>query len=165
MKQQLPQELIDIIAFYVPYEIALKITTIFVLQKLGRNPSHYYSSWSNFAKKGNLYGIEWLHYHDIEGCSEKVMDLACEGGHVEIVKWLHKNRTEGCTKRAMDMAARYGHMELLEFLHENRSEGCTVDAMDLAAMYGRMNILQFLHENRTEGCTVEQWILQPHTVT
>lgn len=35
---------------------------------------------------------------------------------------MHDTRTEGCTEKAMDGAAAGGHLEMVQWLHKNRSE-------------------------------------------
>ncbi len=55
-----------------------------------------------------------------EGCTEDVMDLAAQNGHLKVVIWLHENREEGCTEDAMDGAAKNGHLEVVQWLRQNR---------------------------------------------
>jgi hypothetical protein len=57
-------------------------------------------TYTEFAIKGCLEGIQWLHYKRIEGCTHWAMEEAASNGHLEVVKWLHSNRSEGCTFRA-----------------------------------------------------------------
>jgi hypothetical protein len=78
------------------------------------------TSWVGFVGSGNLFGISWLHYHDIGGCVGSHMDWAAQYGHFDVVKWLHYNRSEGCTSDAMNWAAEKGHLEVVQFLYENR---------------------------------------------
>jgi hypothetical protein len=110
-------------------------------------------TYTEFAIKGCLEGIQWLHYKRIEGCTHWAMEEAACYGHLEVVKWLHSNRTEGCTPNAMDYAARGGHLEVVQWLHSNRTEGCTQEAMDGAASNGHLEVVKWLHSNRSEGCT------------
>jgi hypothetical protein len=147
MPNQLPQELLDKIAFYLPFEKGISIS-VYLEKMLGKAPTEH--SWV-VEEQGNILGICWLHYHGIYRNVEKAMDDAARKGQLEVVQWLHN---EGCTVEVMKLAAENGHLEVVQWLHKNRSEGCTVNAMDWAARHGHLEVVQWLHENRSEGCTV-----------
>ena len=100
-----PEEIIDKIAYYLPFETAIELSP-YLKNKLGTKLP--WAVWRLYAQSGNLFGIKWLHYHEVEGCTTRAMDLAACYGHLDVVKWLHENRKEGCTKRAMDLAAMNG---------------------------------------------------------
>ena len=150
MFPHLPQEVIDRIAYYLPFEKAVEVSK-YMKEKLGDK-----ADWFEYAKEGNVFGLQWMNYHGLGVCSDWAMDYAAEEGHLEAVKWLHKNRRERCTKKAMDYTARKGHWDVLQWLHYNRSEGCTTDAMNWAAENGHLEIVKWLHENRDEGCTEDE---------
>jgi hypothetical protein len=147
----LPQELLDKLAFYLPLEKSLIMLSFYAKQRLDQHPTP--ESWTRFAEVGNRYGLEWLHYHRIRGCTKLAMNYAACNGHLEIVKWLHYNRYEGCNHWAMNFACGNGHLDTVKWLHVNRREGCTKDAMDLAARNGHLDIVKWLYANRKEGCT------------
>ncbi len=67
---QLPQEVIDMIAFYLPFEKAVAISE-HMKEKLGEKPD-----WKIYADEGNLFGIKWMHYHELGGCRRDTMDYA-----------------------------------------------------------------------------------------
>ena len=122
------QEIIDRIAYYLPFETAIELSP-YLKRKLGTELNR--TVWREYAESGNLFGIQWLHFHEVGGCETNAMDFAAANGHLDIVKWLHENREEGCTKGAINKAARNGHLEVVKWLHQNRTEGCTKYAMDL----------------------------------
>ena len=90
----LPQELIDKIAFYLPYEKAIGISEHLRIA-LGKKLDS-----EEYAKSGNLVAIQWMYYHKFDLCSS-VMDNAAKNGHLELVIWLHENTKEECTERAI----------------------------------------------------------------
>jgi hypothetical protein len=163
MSPLLAQELVDQIAYYLPYEKGTELS-LYLNKKLndtfGINKAFYQNNlWEIIANFGNLFRLEWIHFHAIEGCTTKAMNSAAENGHLVVVKWLHANRIEGCSTDAMDNAAESGHLEIVKWLHMNRREGCTNIAMDFAARNGHLEIVKWLHANRSEGCTKDATIL------
>ena len=125
MSPQLPQEIIDRIAFYLPYELAIGISE-YMKSRLGD------LKWQSIAEKGNLFGIKWMHYHEYEMDTwpYSVMDWAASNGQLEVVKWLHKNRSEGCTPEALFWAASKGHLEIVKYLYENKLVTDIEEALD-----------------------------------
>jgi hypothetical protein len=160
MQKIVPKEIVDCIAFYLPYEKGIELSPYLKAKlndidakELGVTTSLPYNLWILFACHGNLFRLKWMHFHEIEGCSTDTMNTTARNGHLDLVKWLHVNRSEGCTIFAMSFAAREGHFEIVKWLHCNRSEGCNKDTMDIAAWKGHLEIVKWLHFNRTEGCT------------
>ena len=100
MLPRLPQELIDRIAYYLPFEKAIAISE-YMKERLGEK-----ADWKLYSKEGNLFGIKWMHYHEQLGDMD--LDYAASRGQLEVVKWLHKNG-KGCTIVAMNFAAGHGH--------------------------------------------------------
>jgi hypothetical protein len=107
MPSHLPQELLDNIAFYLPYEKGISISK-YLEKRLGKAATDH--SWK-VKEQGNLLGISWLHYHGIDGNVQSAFDWAAQYGHLEVLQWLHKNRSEGCTEDAIDLAAENGYLE------------------------------------------------------
>jgi hypothetical protein len=99
MNYRLPPELIDQIAFNLPFNYGIELSA-FLKYKLKEYSGN--NSWKKSAHDGNLFGLEWMHFHKIKGCSIHAMNVAAELGWLEIVKWLHSNRKEGCTLTAMN---------------------------------------------------------------
>jgi len=135
------------------------------------------------ARKGHFEIVRLLRSNNVEGCSDRVLRCAAEGGHLElvkwlysqvgivpgfaynatdiaatngfldVVKWLHESTPERTTTLAMDGAASNGHLDVIQWLHENEEQGCTSSAMDYAAGSGHLEVVKWLHEHRAEGCT------------
>jgi hypothetical protein len=90
----LPLEICDNIAFYLPYEKGIKLS-LFVKKSLCQVPPTE-GSWCEFSTKGNLYGLEWMHYHRKTGCTTEAMDKAARNCEMNIVKWLHAKMYNKC---------------------------------------------------------------------
>jgi hypothetical protein len=144
MNQPLPLEIIDHIAYYLPFDKGIGISQ-YLKKKLGIKISK--RPWREFAKDGNLFGLEWMQFHELGGCSTDAMHWASLNGHLNIVRWLHTNRTEGCTTFAMDYAARMGHLDTLNWLYRNRFEGWTTSALHWAAQNGHLSVVEWLKQN------------------
>jgi hypothetical protein len=155
--QRLPTEIVDQIAYYLPFEKGTEVS-LYLNKKLndtfGINGSFLQNKpWNLFANCGNLFRLKWMHFHEVEECTKDAMNNAAWTGHLETLNWLHINRNEGCSTDAMDWAASNGHFEIVKWLHENRREGCTRDTMDWAARSGHFEIVKWFHTNRSEGCS------------
>ncbi len=49
--------------------------------------------------------------------TNKLIDISCYLGHIEIVKYLHEIGKD-CTTKAMNWAALRGHFEIVKYLHD-----------------------------------------------
>jgi hypothetical protein len=126
MFTMLPQEIMDQIAYYLPYLKGIEISP-YLYKKL----NHNFGSddwlignnlWNMVANNGNLFRLEWMHFQTVEGCTFFAMNCAASKGHLEIVKWLHFNRSEVSTRNAMNWAVSNGHLEIVKWLHINTSQ-------------------------------------------
>jgi hypothetical protein len=85
MLQRLPPEIVDQIAYYLPYEKGIglshylekKLNDTFGRDKVLLHPKN---AWTLFAHYGNLFRIKWMHFHVKEGCSVEAMNFAAGNG-------------------------------------------------------------------------------------
>ena len=115
MLPHLPQEIIDTIAFYLPFEQAVGVSE-YMKEKLGQRPS-----WYDYINNGNLFSIKWIHYHEYPQpvfFRFNAIYSAARDGHLEMIKWLQRNLSEGCTTDAMDCAAQSGHLDIVQWLQK-----------------------------------------------
>jgi hypothetical protein len=73
---------------------------------------------------------------------------AALNGNLSMIKYLHNNKIDGCTDRVMDIAAHEGHLHIIEYLHENRNEGCTLDGLFYAMQNGKHYIYDWIIKNK-----------------
>jgi hypothetical protein len=89
--QLLPPEIVDQIAYYLPYEKGTELS-LYLNKKLngifGRDGTSR-QTLGQFAYCGNLFRLQWMHFHENQGCTTDILDCAAMNGHLEIVKWLH----------------------------------------------------------------------------
>jgi hypothetical protein len=71
----------------------------FLKMKLTVTPTK--DSWCAFARNGNLFGLEWMHFAGLEGCTTQAIDWAAEYGYLNIFQRLQYNATKGCTTTAL----------------------------------------------------------------
>jgi hypothetical protein len=109
----IPQNIIDKIAFYLPYKKAIRISPI-LKKKLGARLEVDENSWNVFARNGNIFGLDWLHFHYIKTYTNNAMNFADGEGHLDVIKWLLVNRSEDCTVDDMDAAVKNSHLDVVK---------------------------------------------------
>jgi hypothetical protein len=85
---RLPQDILDEIALYLPYEKVIALSP-FIKSRLGeqREEQSVESRWDMYVKEGNIVAVKWMyrHYPICRG----LLDYAAEFGQLGVVQFLH----------------------------------------------------------------------------
>jgi len=106
------------------------------------------------SRQGHLEMVRLLRANSIEGCSDRVLAAAADGGHLDLVKWLYDHGVgivPGFAD-AIHFAAINGHLDVVKWLQENTSERAITCVINSAASNGHLDVIQWLHENEEEYC-------------
>jgi len=106
------------------------------------------------ARQGHFEIIRLLRTNNVEGCSDRVLAAASDGGHLDLVKWLYDHGVgivPGFAD-AIHFAAINGHLDVVKWLQENTSERAITCVINSAASNGHLDVIQWLHENEEEYC-------------
>ncbi|KYQ88305.1 hypothetical protein DLAC_11000 [Tieghemostelium lacteum] len=79
----------------------------------------------------------------------KAMDLAAQGGHLEILKYLYNKWGANFTSRAINKATENGHLETLKYLYSirpNTNIKCSSKSMDVASNNGHLELIKYQME-------------------
>lgn len=105
------------------------------------------------ASNGHLGMVQWLDANrpeynrsnakSVNGDAD-AMDLAADGGYLEVLQFLHNQRLENCTSFAMDQALANGHLHVARWLHEQLNLPWTPSGVYLATANGHCAVLDFL---------------------
>jgi hypothetical protein len=91
--------------------------------------------------------VKLLHAHKA-ACTDRAMDEAVLGRHMDMVQWLHANRPEGCSGGAFDFAAHNGDIPTLKWLLlRYPGVGCTNLGLLFTAEKGDLATAKWLHKH------------------
>lgn len=110
------------------------------------------------ASNGHLNMVKWLDANRPEFKRHKIneinddqstdpvyaMDLAADGGYLEVIMFLHEQRQENGTSFALDQALANGYLDVARWLHEQLDLKWTPMGVYLAAANGHCAVLDFL---------------------
>ena len=152
-----PREIIDKIACYLPFQVALEIsewsakeicrTTINRDRVNERQMRHW---WESAAKRGHIRFLNWLNTQKVPGYSRSCMDVAIRHNRLDSIKCLRKQGKFTFGAEALKEAIMDGHLETVKYFHIYQWRGWTKIAMHYATENGHEEMINYLTDPRKE---------------
>ena len=161
-----PREIVDKIAFYLPFPIALELSLwaakeICQCSSWDRRVNHGQMDlwWLTAAKMGHLKFLAWLHSKKIPGYSRACMDNAIRKNRLDVVKCLRRQGKFSFGAQALKEAIMDGHLETVKYFHIYQWRGWSNLAMNYAVENGNLQMIKYLREHKREG-RIDKLILE-----
>ena len=170
-----PQEILDLIASYLPFGHAYAVSKYIALSKsIGVTFGVGSIEWQSAIRNSDMKMLQFLRKHKVPGCSfvaqkEAVMggdlevikfifprnvtfdwrllDIAVEKGFHRVIKWYLEHGRGKWYPRQSKIAAQFGHLEIIKLLPKRQF---TEEIMDTSCEYGHLKLVKYLSKHRKE---------------
>ena len=141
MPQTLPQELLDVIAHYVPFRAAYAISRHVAITKHKTVDFEVLTQeWTDAINSGNLARIQWLVKHNVQGRTANVIERAALTGSLEMIIIVGKPYYNSIVEKLI----KNGFVDVLDYAIRRGEIIWTTQKSVLAARHGVLGILKLV---------------------
>ena len=141
MPQTLPQELLDVIALYVPFRAAYAVSRHVALTKHEDFDFDVLTQeWTKAINSGDLDQIQWLVKHDVQGRTLDTNNRAALTGNLEMLMIVGKPHYNFIVEKLIQK----GFVDILDYAIGRGEITWTIHKSILAARHGVLGILKIV---------------------